>query len=339
MATTQYGLFIQYKNGTLVSQPWMDYLPLTAVFPKLGTVALLNDSGTIELRAMDTLMTFATIDATQADRWFAFSPDGRFDHSSNSVGDHYWDRGAVLVPVLDSDPGHTPALLAWLFSEESAAQAASVQPGVDVQDSGFESPTVSNGQSKEDLGGLPWQGTTGPNGHWGIANGAGHWGNGAAEGDQFAYLNREVTLTQTLSGLTPGNRYRISFKAMRGGEGGNGDAEPLTVVVDGHVVLARFTPFNRFWERFRSSVFTATSSTCKLEFRAEDIGLDAVDAIDEVHLLAVPAKGSIVSCREPTRNRMAERVGFEPTIRFKAGYTLSRRAPSTTRTPLRTGRY
>lgn len=32
---------------------------------------------------------------------------------------------------------------------------------------------------------------------------------------------------------------------------------------------------------------------------------------------------------------MAERVGFEPTIRLNTGYAISNRAPSTTRTPLR----
>ncbi len=34
---------------------------------------------------------------------------------------------------------------------------------------------------------------------------------------------------------------------------------------------------------------------------------------------------------------MAERVGFEPTIRLYTGYAISSRAPSTTRTPLRAG--
>src|SRR6185312_13548423 len=33
--------------------------------------------------------------------------------------------------------------------------------------------------------------------------------------------------------------------------------------------------------------------------------------------------------------KLAERAGFEPAKRFEAVYTLSRRAPSTTRTPLR----
>ena len=33
---------------------------------------------------------------------------------------------------------------------------------------------------------------------------------------------------------------------------------------------------------------------------------------------------------------LAERVGFEPTIRLNTEYTISNRAPSTTRTPLRT---
>src|SRR5574337_1172524 len=35
--------------------------------------------------------------------------------------------------------------------------------------------------------------------------------------------------------------------------------------------------------------------------------------------------------------KLAERAGFEPAIRVYAVYTLSRRAPSTTRTPLRLG--
>ena len=34
------------------------------------------------------------------------------------------------------------------------------------------------------------------------------------------------------------------------------------------------------------------------------------------------------------RGKMAERVGFEPTVGFPQ-HTLSKRAPSTTRTPLR----
>ncbi len=35
-----------------------------------------------------------------------------------------------------------------------------------------------------------------------------------------------------------------------------------------------------------------------------------------------------------SNNFLAERAGFEPAIPFEAEYTLSRRAPSTTRTPL-----
>ncbi len=49
-----------------------------------------------------------------------------------------------------------------------------------------------------------------------------------------------------------------------------------------------------------------------------------------------------MGCKSPARglnrrafDQLAERAGFEPAIRFTV-YTLSRRAPSTTRTPLRT---
>ena len=43
---------------------------------------------------------------------------------------------------------------------------------------------------------------------------------------------------------------------------------------------------------------------------------------------------AIAALDHPRRRRMAERVGFEPTVRFPV-HTLSKRAPSTTRTSLR----
>ena len=43
-------------------------------------------------------------------------------------------------------------------------------------------------------------------------------------------------------------------------------------------------------------------------------------------------------CGRSYQGLLAERVGFEPTIRFNTGYAISSRAPSTTRTPLRDAR-
>jgi hypothetical protein len=159
-------------------------------------------------------------------------------------------------------------------------------PGPDFANSGFETPNLGAGVWVYEPSGFVWAGT--PNG-WGMGNQATSWG-AAHTGNQFAFMQGVATLSQTVSGLTIGNRYQVTFWCCtRDGDVGGNTTEPIGVLANGTPIL---TPFNPAapgqWTEYATEAYTATSTSVTFSFQTQDpTGQDCTDLLDDVHLVEV----------------------------------------------------
>lgn len=166
---------------------------------------------------------------------------------------------------------------------------------------GFESPNVPQGSflSRPPAATATWEGDR----SWGIADGSGSWGTGAHSGSQYAYIQSTNefggagSLYQTLTGLTVGNAYSVTFwMARRNGNVGANDSNAISVFAGSVQILAP-TATGPAWTEFTTAAFTATSTSMRITFQGkapsdfEDVG----SLIDDVSLSPVPAPGSVAA--------------------------------------------
>lgn len=174
-----------------------------------------------------------------------------------------------------------------------AAVPCSAQAAPMVADASFESPALPAGGYEYGVQNGAQRSSTGVNAEAagvifssgaGVQSNGGAWGFAPAPaGRQTAFLqsyDNQVPgrITQAVSGLTPGQFYRIRFYAAnRPGFG----LDPVTVSVAG-VELGTFQPASARWEAFNTSAFEAESATAVIVFSVPmgagdaDIGLDEV---------------------------------------------------------------
>jgi hypothetical protein len=158
---------------------------------------------------------------------------------------------------------------------------------------GFETPSIGSGNHQYNPSGGFWtfNGASG-NGSGIVANGSAFSNPNAPEGSQAAFVQSYGTISQTLSGFTPGVNYTITYSAaQRSGQDQHG-GESWNVVVDGNVIKSNnpgptsYTTYN--------ATFIATATTHALAFVGTDLaGGDNTVFIDNVRfdppLLPAPA--------------------------------------------------
>ena len=180
-----------------------------------------------------------------------------------------------------------------------------------VANFGFETPSIGSGNYSYTPSGGFWtfSGASG-NGSGIVANGSGFSSPNAPEGTQAAFLQSYGTISQTLSGFTPGTSYTIICSAaQRSGASQNG-GESWNVVIDGNVVKSN-APGATSYATY-TAVFTATAKTHTLSFMGTDLaGGDNTVFIDNVRfspslqpvvpvvVLTSPANNSAIAAAAP----------------------------------------
>ncbi len=192
----------------------------------------------------------------------------------------------------------------------NSAQASAVAQA--VAGFGFETPSIGAGNYSYNPSGGFWSfsAQSGNSGSGIVANGSGFSNPNAPEGTQAAFLQSYGTITQTLSGFTPGNSYTITYSAaQRSGASQNG-GETWSVAIDGSVIKTN-APGSTSYTTV-TAVFTATAKTHTLSFVGTDlIGGDNTVFIDNVRfspilqpaaaavVLTSPANNSVIAATVP----------------------------------------
>lgn len=169
--------------------------------------------------------------------------------------------------------------------------AAALSSAQSFGNAGFETPDVAPGQFRSGVDTplfmSPWFGEH----SFGIADGSGSWGTGAHSGSQYAYIQSTNefggagALYQTLTGLTVGGQYSVSFwMARRNGNVGGNTGNVISVFADSTPIFAPTLASNPAWQQFTTSIFTATSSSVKIKFQGQVPGGDTAALLDDVTL-------------------------------------------------------
>jgi len=156
------------------------------------------------------------------------------------------------------------------------------QPSSYGSNLGFESPSLGNGNYQYNPSGGIWAFSGSPgNGSGIVANGSGFGNPNAPEGVQAAFVQELGTISQTLSGLTPGTNYTIIYSAAQRGTGEGG--ESWNVTIDGTVIATNNPGSSATSYVNYTARFTATSTTHTLAFVGTDLaGGDRTVFIDNV---------------------------------------------------------
>ena len=156
---------------------------------------------------------------------------------------------------------------------------------VTVPDFGFETPTVSDHQY-DPTGGIPWAFSgASPGGSGIIANGSAFSNPNAPQGVQAAFLQEFGTITQTISGFTPGTVYQINFAAAER----PGNAQTWNVTMGGKII-ASFNPGSGATTYGNyTATFTATAATETLAFVGTDLATgDNTIFLDDITIASTP---------------------------------------------------
>ena len=174
---------------------------------------------------------------------------------------------------------------------------------------GFELPHLGPNIYQYNPGAEAWMFTGSPgNGSGLVANGSGFSNPNAPEGTQAAFVQAYGTITQTLSGFTPGTLYTFTYSAAQRSAGlGN---ESWNVAIDGNAIKTN-TPGSTSYSTYSAS-FTASATAHTLSFVGTDLaGGDRTVFIDNVRIspalnpvspsvaVTVPASDAVIAALAP----------------------------------------
>jgi len=152
---------------------------------------------------------------------------------------------------------------------------------VSVPNFGFETPGIGSAYQYNPSGGSWTFGGTSPNGSGLVGNGSLFANPSAPQGVQAAFVQENGSISQAISGFTPGINYTVSFLAA---ERPN-NAQSWNVTVNG-TVIASFNPGSSATSYVNyTASFTATAATQTVAFVGTDLaGGDNTIFIDDVQI-------------------------------------------------------
>jgi hypothetical protein len=151
---------------------------------------------------------------------------------------------------------------------------------------GFEMPDIGSGSYQYDPSGGSWTFSGAPGNGSGLVGNGSLFGNpNAPQGVQAAFVQKTGTMSQAISGFTPGINYTVSFLAAERQH----NAQSWNVSVNG-VVIASFNPGSSATSYMPyMATFTATAATQTVAFVGTDLaGGDNTVFIDSVRITAPP---------------------------------------------------
>ena len=156
------------------------------------------------------------------------------------------------------------------------------------QDASFETPVIATGGFVSEPTGSPWLYTGSSSRDSGIANGSSPWGQGAVAGQQYAFIQRDSSISQTVSNLVPGSQYQLKFAmARRNGGYGADVVNQIEIDKDG-TALNVVRAVDEVWRNYTSPVFTATSSSATFKFNGLITANDVASLLDVVSITSAP---------------------------------------------------
>jgi hypothetical protein len=149
----------------------------------------------------------------------------------------------------------------------------------------FETPSIGSGYQYSPSGGLWTFSGASPSGSGLVGNGSLFGNPTAPQGVQAAFIQRQGTISQAISGFTPGINYTVSFLAAER----NANAQSWNVTANG-AVIGSFNPgaSATSYVNYTTS-FTASAATETLAFVGTDLaGGDNTIFIDNLRITAPP---------------------------------------------------
>ena len=186
----------------------------------------------------------------------------------------------------------------YVISAQDGVAGGNSNPGV-LANNGFETPSV--GTYQYNPSGALWTFTaqSGSNGSGLSANGSGFTSSNpnAPQGLQVALIQGTGTISQTVSGLTPGTTYNVTFEAAQRANGSNG-GQTWNVTMNGTTIGSFAPPQSATSYLLYSAQFTATASSETLAFNGTNTnGGDNTIFLDNVAVVT-PAAGESVNSGE-----------------------------------------
>jgi hypothetical protein len=189
-----------------------------------------------------------------------FKPVGGF-YSTFTTAPFTVSAGSHVVKFLglDTAGGDNTAFLDSI----AITLATGTAPPPPVPDSGFEAEAVGTGQFQYDPSGSVWtyagySGVTGNNSGFTSGNPT------APEGSKVAFIQRDGSISQSVSGW-PAGAHSLSFYAAQRGNY-NGQGEDFAILIDG-VVVDTIRPNGSSYQKYSSVSFTVTAGAHVVTFR------------------------------------------------------------------------
>lgn len=147
--------------------------------------------------------------------------------------------------------------------------------------SGFELPTVAAGTFVVMPTGTGWLFQGNPNLKSGIARGNGPWGSSTVEGQQYAFIQGNSSISQTISNLIPGERYQLKFAMARRNGNSGANVENRIAIIQDTIPLNVIRAVDEVWRTYKTPIFTATSSSHTFYFQGlfDDDRTTLLDAV------------------------------------------------------------
>jgi len=152
----------------------------------------------------------------------------------------------------------------------NSSQATATPQGSTATVFGFETPSMAGGSFQYNPLGSPWTFTgTSPNGSGMIANGSGFGNPSAPQGVQAAFVQEMGSISQVLSGFTPGTNYTITYSAAQRSGASQHGGESWNVTIDGAIIKTN-APGSTSYTTL-TATFTASAVTHTLAFVGTDL--------------------------------------------------------------------
>lgn len=170
-----------------------------------------------------------------------------------------------------------------------------------VSNFSFEVPSISNYQYNPAGGTWTFTGSS-PNGSGLVANGGGFSNPNAPLGVQAAFVQELGTVSQTISGFTPGVAYTLTYSAAQRSTTSQNGGESWKVLIDTKVIQTNGPGGTSFADY--SATFVATAVSHKLTFAGTDLaGGDNTVFLDDVSITSPPQPiAPVVTLTTPTNN-------------------------------------
>ena len=191
------------------------------------------------------------------------------------------------------------------FIDAVSVALAATPAGPAVGDPGFEAPALAPGTYQFNPSGTPWTFSGSPGDGSGVVTNddpALSGGNpDAPQGTQVGFLQRNGSITQTITGWAAGT-YILSFDAAQRAYGAGPvgiSVQDFEVLVDGHVV-GTFRPASTAYAAYATAPFTVSAGSHAVEFLGLDsAGGDNTAFLDAVGVAAVSTRATLYDGQTP----------------------------------------